>query len=107
MEMTTLSVFSTQPHTTHNLSYLIFRQIYASWVSNWEENIVVAFHRLTRTATEKEQNIVTRESLHRDFHLSLIGTGLSDWHQFYVRLLNLHGERYRRTFLPDRIRDAD
>ena len=67
----------------------------------------MAFHRLTRTATEKEQDIVTRESLHRDFHLSLIGAGSSDWHQFYVRVLNLHGERYRRIILPDRIRSAE
>jgi DNA-binding GntR family transcriptional regulator len=72
----------------------------------WEESIIVAYHRLTRGADSAELDIVTRETLHRNFHLALIDAGSSDWHQFYVRVLNLHGERYRRILLPNRIKSA-
>lgn len=73
----------------------------------WEESIVVAYHRLTRGAALVSHDVVAREALHRNFHLSLIRAGSSDWHQFYVRVLNLHGERYRRIFLPHKILSKD
>jgi DNA-binding GntR family transcriptional regulator len=72
----------------------------------WEESIIVAYHRLTRGTDTAGLDIVIRETLHRNFHLALIDAGSSDWHQFYVRVLNLHGERYRRILLPNRIKSA-
>jgi DNA-binding GntR family transcriptional regulator len=72
----------------------------------WEENLILAYHRLTRGGGI-EDDIVSREARHRNFHLALIDAGSSDWHKFYVRVLNLHGERYRRILLPKRIQNPD
>jgi DNA-binding GntR family transcriptional regulator len=71
----------------------------------WEENLIVAYHRLTRDVPQPNLDIVARETLHREFHHAVIGAGSFEWHQFLVRLLNLHGERYRRILLPDRIKN--
>lgn len=71
--------------------------------SDWEERLVLAFHRLERERTREGTSLIEREYYHREFHLALIGAHTSEWHQFFIRTLSLHSERYRRILLPKKI----
>lgn len=69
----------------------------------WEERLIIGFHRMMR----QRENITlpSRETFHRDFHMALIDSGANSWGQFYVRVLSLHCERYRRIVMPEKIFD--
>ncbi|MBO9402666.1 GntR family transcriptional regulator [Shimia sp. R9_3] len=71
--------------------------------TEWEERLVLAFHRLERERVREGTSLIEREYYHREFHLALIGAHTSEWHQFFIRTLSLHSERYRRILLPKRI----
>ena len=75
--------------------------------TDWEEGLVLAFHRLERERVRGGTSLIEREFYHREFHLALIGAHTSEWHQFFIRTLSLHSERYRRILLPKRIFEPD
>ncbi len=75
--------------------------------TEWEERMVLAFHRLERERAREGTSLIEREYYHREFHLALIGAHTSEWHQFFIRTLSLHSERYRRILLPKRIFEPD
>ncbi|MBO9475442.1 GntR family transcriptional regulator [Shimia sp. R10_1] len=75
--------------------------------TDWEEGMVLAFHRLERERIREGTSLIEREYYHREFHLALIGAHTSEWHQFFIRTLSLHSERYRRILLPKRIFEPD
>jgi GntR family carbon starvation induced transcriptional regulator len=71
--------------------------------SQWEENLVAIFHRLTRI--EKQNGYVLFldewEQTHRDFHLGLVaGCGMPMLLHFCSMLHDL-SDRYRRLFLQE------
>ncbi len=71
--------------------------------AEWEERLVLAFHRLERERSREGSSLNEREFYHREFHMALIGAQTSEWHQFFIRILSLHSERYRRMLLPKKI----
>lgn len=75
--------------------------------SDWEEQLVLAFHRLERERQREDSVLYEREFYHRAFHMALIGAHTSEWHQFFIRILSLHSERYRRILLPKKIFDPN
>jgi DNA-binding GntR family transcriptional regulator len=75
--------------------------------ADWEERLVLAFHRLERERVREGASLIEREYHHREFHLALIGVQTSEWHQFFIRILSLHSERYRRILVPKKIFDPE
>lgn len=71
--------------------------------ADWEERMVLAFHRLERERSREGTALNDREYFHREFHMALIGAHTSEWHQFFIRILSLHSERYRRLLVPEKI----
>ncbi|MGH7035405.1 MAG: GntR family transcriptional regulator [Stellaceae bacterium] len=64
----------------------------------WEENIVLAFHRLSRISNDLSApaDVVTRrEQLHRAFHFSLIAACRSRWLRSFAEMLFDCADRYR------------
>lgn len=66
----------------------------------WEEQLVLAFHRLSKTPRSADQVTYAInpdwEVLHRAFHLSLIGACGSRWLVSYCEQLNDLADRYRQ-----------
>lgn len=66
----------------------------------WEERIVLAFHRLSRTprSSSKTRYVYNAEweRLHRDFHLALIADCGSHWLIGFCAQLLDHSDRYRQ-----------
>ena len=76
------------------------RESIAAGDDAWEEQLVVAFHRLSKTPRSAEQDTYAInqewESLHRSFHLALIGACGSRWLTAYCEQLNDLADRYRQ-----------
>jgi DNA-binding GntR family transcriptional regulator len=66
----------------------------------WEEGVVLAFHRLSRTprhtGSDNQRN-PTWEKLHADFHASLLSACGSSWLFGFCRQLFEAAERYRHV----------
>jgi DNA-binding GntR family transcriptional regulator len=73
----------------------------------WEENIVLAFHRLSRLPKDLNapaEVVTRREQLHRAFHFSLIAACRSRWLRNFAEMLFDCADRYRfvtRAFNQD------
>jgi len=66
---------------------------------DWEEKLVIAFHRITRTdrnIVNNGQNFLNPEWLdvHRDFHLALINNSGLDWLTKFCKEMLDHGSKY-------------
>lgn len=68
--------------------------------TKWEENLVLAFHRLSRTPWSTRKNEFMRnpewDELHCDFHMALIAACGSRWLIGFCQQLNDQADRYRR-----------
>lgn len=68
--------------------------------TNWEENLVLAFHRLSRAPRSTSKNEFVRnpewDDLHRGFHMALISACGSRWLLSFCQQLNDQADRYRR-----------
>lgn len=73
----------------------------------WEENIVLAFHRLSRVSNDLNapaEAVTQREQLHRAFHFSLLAACRSRWLRSFAEMLFDCADRYRfvtRAFNQD------
>lgn len=76
------------------------RESIAAGDDAWEEQLVLAFHRLSKTPRSADQVIYAVnpdwEVLHRAFHLALIGACGSRWLISYCEQLNDLADRYRQ-----------
>jgi GntR family carbon starvation induced transcriptional regulator len=76
------------------------RESIAAGDDAWEEQLVLAFHRLSKTPRSADQAIYAVnpdwEVLHRAFHLTLIGACGSRWLISYCEQLNDLADRYRQ-----------
>jgi len=66
---------------------------------DWEEKLVIAFHRITRTdrnIVNNGQNFLNPEwfDVHRDFHLALINNSGLDWLTKFCKEMLDHGSKY-------------
>jgi GntR family carbon starvation induced transcriptional regulator len=66
--------------------------------TEWEEQVVLALHRLSRTPWTQEDPDMERrkqfEGFHRDFHLALIANCGSSWLVQFCEVLMDHAQRY-------------
>ncbi len=66
----------------------------------WEENLVLAFHRVSRTPRSSDQTSYAFnpdwERRHREFHLGLIAACDSRWLKNFCSQLNDQADRYRQ-----------
>ena len=76
------------------------RESIAAGDDAWEERLVLAFHRLSKTPRSADQVTYAMnpdwEVLHRAFHLALIGACGSRWLISYCEQLNDLADRYRQ-----------
>lgn len=76
------------------------RESIAAGDDAWEEQLVLAFHRLSKTPRSADQQAYAInpewEALHRAFHLALIGACGSRWMLAYCEQLNDLADRYRQ-----------
>ncbi len=76
------------------------RESIASGDDAWEEQLVLAFHRLSKAPRSADQVTYAInpdwEILHRGFHLALIGACGSRWLISYCEQLNDFADRYRQ-----------
>ena len=76
------------------------RESIAAGDDAWEEQLVLAFHRLSKTPRSADQVTYAInpdwEVLHRAFHLALIGACGSRWLLSYCEQLNDLADRYRQ-----------
>jgi len=76
------------------------RQSIAGGGTEWEENLVLAFHRLSRVPRSSDQRTFSAnpewETLHRAFHMALIAASGSRWLEGFCSQLNDHADRYRQ-----------
>jgi DNA-binding GntR family transcriptional regulator len=82
------------------LESLALRESIAARTQEWEESVVVAYHRLSRAPRSMSQKVYREnpewESLHRAFHLSLISACGSRWLLAFCAQLNDQSYRYRQ-----------
>jgi len=68
--------------------------------TEWEENLVLAFHRLSRVPRSSDQRTYSAnpewETLHRAFHMALIAASGSRWLESFCSQLNDQADRYRQ-----------
>ena len=76
------------------------RESIAAGDDAWEEQLVLAFHRLSKTPRSADHQAYAVnpdwETLHRAFHLALIGACGSRWLIAYCEQLNDLADRYRQ-----------
>ena len=76
------------------------RQSILNGGTEWEERLVLAFHRLSRTPRSSSEDVYTHnpdwEARHREFHLALISGCGSKWLIGFCDQLNDQAERYRQ-----------
>jgi len=77
--------------------------------TQWEEGLVLAFHRLSRVPRSSQEKTFERnpewDDLHRAFHMALISACGSRWLLGFCEQLNDQADRYRRLSsesYPDR-----
>jgi len=82
------------------LERIALREAIANGDPEWEEGVVLAFHRLTRASRSSSETSYTInpewERLHRDYHRALIAACGSRWLQSYCEQLNDLTHRYRQ-----------
>lgn len=82
------------------LEEVAIRQSIANGGAEWEERLVLAFHRLSRTPRSSSEDGYTHnpdwEAYHREFHLALISGCGSTWLIGFCDQLNDQAERYRQ-----------
>lgn len=82
------------------LESLALRESMAARTQAWEEGVVLAYHRLSRTPRSLSQDVCQEnpewESLHRAFHLSLISACGSRWLLAFCAQLADQSYRYRQ-----------
>lgn len=81
------------------------RESIAAGDDAWEEGLVLAFHRLSKTPRSADQVAYAInpdwEILHRAFHLALIGACGSRWLISYCEQLNDLADRYRQLAIRE------
>jgi GntR family carbon starvation induced transcriptional regulator len=96
------------------LNEIVLRESIANGDAAWEENIVLALHRLSRVSSDPnapDEEVIQREKLHRVFHRSLLAACESRWLLDFAEMLFDCADRYRfvtRVFLdgPEDPRDT-
>ena len=87
------------------------RESIAAGDDAWEERLVLAFHRLSKTPRSADQVTSAMnpdwEVLHRAFHLALIGACGSRWLISYCEQLNDLADRYRQLAVYPRRNELD
>ena len=87
------------------------RESIAAGDDAWEERLVLAFHRLSKTPRSADQVTYAMnpdwEVLHRAFHLALIGACGSRWLISYCEQLNDLADRYRQLAAYPRRNELD
>ena len=87
------------------------RESIAAGDDAWEERLVLAFHRLSKTPRSADQVTYAMnpdwEVLHRAFHLALIGACESRWLISYCEQLNDLADRYRQLAAYPRRNELD
>ena len=87
------------------------RESIAAGDDAWEERLVLAFHRLSKTPRSSDQVTYAMnpdwEVLHRAFHLALIGACGSRWLISYCEQLNDLADRYRQLAAYPRRNELD
>ena len=87
------------------------RESIAAGDDAWEERLVLAFHRLSKTPRSADQVTSAMnpdwEVLHRAFHLALIGACGSRWLISYCEQLNDLADRYRQLAAYPRRNELD
>ncbi len=82
------------------LEEVAIRQSIAGGGTEWEERLVLAFHRLSRTPRSSSEGAYAHnpdwETRHRAFHLALISGCGSKWLIGFCDQLNDQAERYRQ-----------
>lgn len=86
------------------LEHLALRKTIENNNDDWDDRLVLAYHRLAKTdfaSLKDPDGLELRASRHREFHLNLISGCGSPWLLDYFGLLSSHLERYRRIILVD------
>lgn len=79
------------------LEEIALRQSIKHRTQDWEENLVIALHRLSRVSTMREDKPNPAwEEQHHYFHKSLLANCGSDWLITYCNQLLDHTDRYRQ-----------
>lgn len=82
------------------LEEIALRESIANGGTAWEENLVLAYHRLSRVPRSSDETTYSAnpewEIRHRDFHFALIGASGSRWLEGFCRQLNDQADRYRQ-----------
>ncbi len=82
------------------LEDLALRESIAHGGTAWEENLVLAFHRLSRVPRSSKERTYSAnpewEALHRAFHAALIGAARSRWLDGFCDQLRDQADRYRQ-----------
>lgn len=82
------------------LEEIALRQSIENGGEEWEEAVVLRYHRLSRVArsSSEDEYVVNLdwEARHRAFHLALLGACGSRWLMQYCALLNDQADRYRQ-----------
>lgn len=82
------------------LEEIALRESIANGGTAWEEDLVLAFHRLTRVPRSSNERTYSAnpewEVRHRDFHMALIGAAGSRWLVSFCSQLNDQADRYRQ-----------
>lgn len=76
------------------LESLVLRESMERRDDAWEENIVVAFHRLSRFSSEREEQRASWDDAHRNFHRSLLANCASPWLMEFCDVLADQAARY-------------
>ena len=82
------------------LEEIALRESIANGGTEWEESLVLAFHRLSRVPRSSDQRTYSAnpewEIRHREFHMTLIGASGSSWLEGFCQQLNDQADRYRQ-----------
>jgi len=82
------------------LEEIALRESIANGGTEWEENLVLAFHRLKRVPRSADERTYSAnpewEMRHRAFHMALIGASGSRWLESFCSQLNDQADRYRQ-----------
>lgn len=82
------------------LEEIALRESMAHGGTAWEENLVLAFHRLSRVPRSSRERTYSAnpewEALHQGFHAALIGAARSRWLDGFCTQLRDQADRYRQ-----------
>jgi len=82
------------------LEEIALRESIAHGGTEWEENLVLAFHRMSRVPRSSKERTYSAnpewEGLHQAFHAALIGAARSRWLDGFCTQLRDQADRYRQ-----------